>query len=129
VPAAALFPEAAAANRGVFFRNGQALSAAEVYANLTRTGGADYAALDAKAGADPGQAAFAHYADARRSERQIEQNLLIEMILGGTGGLSGLGFGGGASGRSGGGGSGGPVASMFSAEMLKILAEAKLQTP
>ena len=37
--AAALFPDAAGANRSIFYRQGRAATVAEVYANLTRTGG------------------------------------------------------------------------------------------
>lgn len=38
--AASLFPEAAGANRPIFYRDGRPATVAEVYANLTRTGGA-----------------------------------------------------------------------------------------
>ena len=37
--AAAIFPQPAAANRPIFYREGRAATVAEVYANLTRTGG------------------------------------------------------------------------------------------
>ncbi|KAK0340479.1 hypothetical protein LTR94_030333, partial [Friedmanniomyces endolithicus] len=37
--AAALFPEAASANRSIFYRNGRPASVAEVHANLQRTAG------------------------------------------------------------------------------------------
>jgi hypothetical protein len=37
--AAALFPEAAAANRSIFFKNGRSATVAEVHANLQRTAG------------------------------------------------------------------------------------------
>jgi len=37
--AAAIFPDAASANRSIFYRQGRAATVAEVYANLTRTGG------------------------------------------------------------------------------------------
>ena len=125
--AAALFPEAAAANHGVFYRNGQALSASDVYLNLSRTGGSEFAALDAKANADPGAGAFANYAHAGRSERQMEQAMLVQMILGGSNGLSGLAGAGGASSNT---SVTGAATSMFSAEMLKLLADAKTpQTP
>ena len=127
-PAASLFPDAAASNHNVFFRNGQALSAAQVYADLSRTGGSDPAALGARAQGDPGQAAFASYAGAGRSERQIEQALLMQMILGGSGLGAGLGSAlGQASGNSGGGA--GAAGSLFSAELLSVLAEAKAKAP
>lgn len=127
VPAAALFPEAAAANHNVFFRNGSPLSAGQVYADLSRTGGADPAALGARAEGDPGQVAFASYAGAGRSERRIEQQLLMQMILGGPGSGSALG---GLTQTSGPSASSGVAAasSMFSAELLNVLAESK-KTP
>lgn len=37
--AAAIFPQPASANRSIFYRSGRAATVAEVYANLTRTGG------------------------------------------------------------------------------------------
>ncbi|HMO43532.1 MAG TPA: lytic transglycosylase domain-containing protein, partial [Phenylobacterium sp.] len=37
--AATLFPDAARANRPIFYKDGRAATVAEVYANLTRTGG------------------------------------------------------------------------------------------
>lgn len=37
--AAAIFPQPAAANRSIFYRDGRPATVAEVYANLTRTGG------------------------------------------------------------------------------------------
>lgn len=39
VSAAAIFPQPAAANRSIFYRDGRPATVAEVYANLTRTGG------------------------------------------------------------------------------------------
>lgn len=39
-PAASLFQEAARANRSIFYRDGRPATVAEVYANLSRTGGA-----------------------------------------------------------------------------------------
>lgn len=122
--AAALFPEAAAANRGVFYRNGQPLSAGDVYENLSRTGGT---ALAARADADPGAGAFADYARAGRSERRMEQAMLVQMILGGGAGLTGLAGAGDAGGSS--SSVTGAATSMFSAEMLKLLAEPKPSTP
>ncbi|HMP63914.1 MAG TPA: transglycosylase SLT domain-containing protein, partial [Phenylobacterium sp.] len=51
--AAALFPDAARANRPIFYKDGRAATVAEVYANLTRTGGAG-AARGPPGGAAPG---------------------------------------------------------------------------
>jgi hypothetical protein len=74
--AASLFPDAAAANHPVFYRDGRALTVSEVYADLGRTGGGDAAVRS-----DPGQAAFTHYAEAGRYERVREQTLLMQFLL------------------------------------------------
>jgi hypothetical protein len=78
--AAALFPDAAAANHGVFYRSGRALTVAEVYADLSRAGGVDVA-TEAAADSDPGQGAFAAYAGAAHNERLREEQMLMNLIL------------------------------------------------
>ena len=78
--AANLFPEAAAANHNVFYRSGRALSVAEVYADLSRTGGVDIG-VQAAADGDPGAGAFAAYAGAARDERLKEEAMLVNMLL------------------------------------------------
>jgi len=75
--AANLFPDAAGSNRGVFYREGRALSVAEVYADLSHTGGGAAAAIQS----DPGQSTFVQYAGAGRLERMKEQALLMQFIL------------------------------------------------
>jgi len=75
--AASLFPDAAAANHGVFYRDGRALTVSEVYADLGRTGGGGDAAIQA----DPGQTAFTEYAGAGRLERLREQTMLMQFLL------------------------------------------------
>ncbi|CAN5357614.1 transglycosylase SLT domain-containing protein [soil metagenome] len=120
VSAASMFPEAAAANRGVFFHDGQALTAGQVYANLSRTGGTDLSALGTRSQADPGQGAFATYAGAGRIERRLEQAMLVQMILGSS---QGQGF----SQSSGSGG--GAASSLLSAQLLSALSEAKTDAP
>ena len=74
--AADMFPEAAAANHGVFFHDGRALSVSEVYANLGHTGGGGAAIQN-----DPGQSAFTEYAGQGRLERLREQTMLMQFIL------------------------------------------------
>lgn len=74
--AANLFPDAAGANRSVFYRDGRALTVSEVYASLGASGGSDAAITN-----DPGQAAFVQYAGAGRLERLREQALLMQFIL------------------------------------------------
>ena len=100
--AAPLFPDAAAANRGVFYHDGRALTVAEVFDNLNRTGGAD-GAVGSPTG-DPGEGAFIAYAGAGRMERMRQQALLVQFLLGDD--------------KT---GSGGPVRSLFSADMLSAL--------
>ncbi len=107
--AAGIFPDAASANPTIFYRNGRAASVAEVYANLTRTGGEGIAA---PAG-DRDAGAFIQYASARRLERMEQQQALTTMIL---------------RGRDGGEGSSGVTGSLFTSEMLKVLSEAELRT-
>jgi hypothetical protein len=77
--AASLFPDAAAANHGVFYRDGRALTVAELHADLGRTGrtGGGGAAIQN----DPGQPAFTEYAEAGRVERQHEQAMLMQFLL------------------------------------------------
>jgi hypothetical protein len=77
-PAANLFPDAAGANHNVFYRNGRPLTVAEVYTDLSQTGGGVTAV---KAAADPGQPAFVAYAGAARTERLREQALLVNFFL------------------------------------------------
>ncbi|OYW30429.1 MAG: lytic transglycosylase [Caulobacter sp. 12-67-6] len=117
--AASLFPEAAQANRSIFYREGRAATVSEVYANLTKTGGAGRATgAPRDSGADQG---FVQYASGRRLERLQQQEAVVELILRGsqdadtTFGSLGSGVGSGQR----------LASSMFSSEMLRVLAEAK----
>jgi hypothetical protein len=103
LPAASLFPEAAGSNHGVFYHDGRPLSVSEVYNNLNRTGGGQQVAAVA---ADPGESAFASYAGAGRLERMHEQELLVQFIMGDGEGKS-------------------PIGSMFSADLLTMLSDAR----
>jgi hypothetical protein len=105
-PAASLFPDAAAANRGVFYRAGQPVSVGELYANLSATGGGLGVGAPAEVEADPGQAAFATYAGARRGDRELQEAMLVDMLLTGSGRESAL-------------------SSMFSSEMLALFTQAR----
>jgi hypothetical protein len=101
VSAAALFPDAASANPNVFYSGGQPRSIAQLYGNLTATGGA---AAPVGAPGDPvGEAAFARWAGAGRTERGRQEALLVDLILGDGTGRSAPG-------------------SLLTAEMLKVLA-------
>jgi hypothetical protein len=105
--ATALFPEAASANRSIFYRDGRPATVAEVYANLTKTGG-DLPAVKA-APPEP----FLQYASLKGLSAQQEQEALIAFILGGKDGDSSQG-----SGRQWSG-------SMFTSEMLKMLSDSR----
>lgn len=105
VNAAALFPEAAQSNPGVFYSNGQPRSIAQLYANLSATGGTEVAIGEPQAAiaVDNSQDAFARYAGAGRSERARQEQLLVDLILGDGNGRS-------------------APSSLLTSEMLKVLA-------
>ncbi|HUZ14167.1 MAG TPA: transglycosylase SLT domain-containing protein [Caulobacteraceae bacterium] len=109
--AAALFPEAAAANRAIFYPGGRTASVAEVYANLTAGPG----------GPPPIQAprtisqGFIQYAGARQSELAAEQDAVVALVLRGPEGEDDAGAGGRA------------ATGLFSAAMLRALSEAESQ--
>jgi hypothetical protein len=120
--AAALFPDAAAANRSIFYREGRPATVSEVYANLTRTaagGGAVPDPAPATSAPDTDQG-FVQYATGRRLERIQQQQELVSLILRGPQDAdSGFSF------ASGGGSSAQRMtSSMFSSEMLRVLSDA-----
>lgn len=108
--AAALFPEAAAANRGIFFRAGRAASVSQVYADLTTPGAASAVAPPSVQQPDQG---FIEYASARRLERQQVENEVVAMVLRGPETTDDVGA------------AMQPVNSLFSSEMLRTLSEAE----
>jgi hypothetical protein len=116
--AASLFPEAAQANRAIFYRNGRPATVAEVYANLTKTASGAPAPSAPAGPRAPGPGAdqgFIQYAGARRADRLREQEMLVDLVLRGS-----------QSPDSPGGGSGASLTgSLFTTEMLKILADAR----
>lgn len=121
--AAAMFPDAAQANKSIFYKDGRAATVGEVYANLTRTGGATRVTDPAPArqieNADQG---FMQYASGRRLERIRQQEAMVDLILRGSQD-AGSPFSGSSDGVN--VGSGQRLASsMFSAEMLRVLADA-----
>ncbi len=113
--AASLFPDAAASNRSIFYRDGRAATVGELYTNLTRapSAGPVHAATAAPV-ADQG---FLQYASARRLDRMAQEEAMVEMVLRGPQApdISG----------SGGSGSGGVANSLFSADMLRVLSDAR----
>lgn len=110
--AASLFPDAARANKAIFYREGRAATVGEVYANLTRTGGGDGVAVDRAAPSpDPEDGGFIQYASSRRTARQREQDALVAMILRGSQPADQAGVGSRLTG------------SLFTSEMLKVLSD------
>lgn len=110
--AAHLFPEAAKANKSIFYRDGQPASVAQVYANLAKAAGSG-----ATAAPDAGEPAdadgFVDYAAARRSDRVRQQDELVAMILRGSQPVDQLGVGSRLAGT------------LFTSEMLKMLADGR----
>lgn len=111
--AASLFPDAARSNRTIFYRDGQARSVSEVYANLTKTGGAHNAVGPSRApkAADADDGGFIQYASMRQQARQREQDALIALILRGSQPADQAGVGSRLAG------------SLFTSEMLKVLSD------
>jgi protein-disulfide isomerase-like protein with CxxC motif len=110
--AANLFPDAARANKSIFYRDGRPASVAQVYANLAKAAGPSQAAAPAEAG--PAKAdddgGFLQYASARRTERQRQQDALVALVLRGSQPSDQTGVGSRL------------ASSMFTSEMLKLLA-------
>jgi hypothetical protein len=118
--AAAMFPDAAAANRSIFYREGRAATVGEVYANLTRTGGGGAVPDTPTTIAPEADQGFIQYATGRRLERIQQQQELVNLILRGPQNADsgfGLGSGGGSSAQR-------MTSSMFSSEMLRVLSDA-----
>jgi hypothetical protein len=111
--AAALFPQAAGANRGIFYKEGRPASVSEVYANLTA--GASGAAPAAAPAETPDQS-FVQYASARRADRLREEENLVALVLRGPESTDDVGM------------SAQPINSLFSTEMLRALSEADSKT-
>lgn len=117
-PAATYFPDAASSNRGIFYRDGRALTVAEVYSNLTRTTGGG--GVVAPRGPAP-SSGFVEYASARGADRtaKAQQDALVEFILRGPQGMdSGFGPETGTRGRNVG-------SALLTSEMLRVLSDAR----
>ncbi|ATQ43506.1 transglycosylase SLT domain-containing protein [Caulobacter mirabilis] len=118
--AASVFPDAAGANRTIFYRGGRAITVTELYGNLTRTAG-DAGVAPPRVQPDQG---FVQYASARQADQSAksQQDMLVEFILRGSQGVDGgLDLGGGG----GGGGARSLGGSLLTAEMLRVLSEAR----
>lgn len=96
--AASLFPEAAGANRSIFYRDGRPATVAEVHANLNRTAGQGAPASSVgQAGEVGGLLSDRDRALAARLDRLRQDQSLLALLLGqpGEGGTgAGGGFGG-----------------------------------
>jgi hypothetical protein len=106
--AAALFPDAAAANPTIFYRDGRAASVAEIYANLTQ-------GQSAEATASTVLPNYIHFDTRARLARLEQEHLLTDMLLG---------VGNTASGQASGGAQN-LTGSLFSSEMLSLLSQAR----
>ena len=111
VSAATIFPDAARANRSIFYREGRAATVGEVYANLTKGGG--HGAITAPPKAEPQDDGFIQYASARRLARQQEQEALVSLILRGAQPADQAGVGSRL------------TSSIFTSEMLKVFADSR----
>jgi hypothetical protein len=120
--AAGLFPDAAASNREVFYRGGRAVTVAELYNNLSRTGGGGDAAIAKAVESDPGEGRFTAYAGAARTERLREQAMLVNFILTNAHSDDPTALDASSSGAS---SSAAAARSMFSSEMLSMLSSAQ----
>lgn len=109
--AASLFPDAARANKSIFYRDGRARTVGEVYANLTRNSGAASPAPSTPPPADPDDGGFIQYASMRQAARKREQDALISLILRGSQPADQAGVGSRLAG------------SLFTSEMLKVLSD------
>jgi transglycosylase-like protein with SLT domain len=110
--AAHLFPDAAHANKAIFYPGGQAATVGQVYANLTKTAGAAAPIDPAPAAASP-DGGFIQYASARTADHRAQQEELISLILKGSQTSDEMGMGARLTG------------SMFTSEMLKVLSAAR----
>ena len=97
VSAASIFPEAAAANRSIFYRNGRPATVAEVHANLQRSAGEGAPAAGAGSGDLLGAPPILSERDqmlAARLDRLKQDQSLLALLLGQDGDGKAGGFGG-----------------------------------
>jgi hypothetical protein len=110
--AAHLFPDAAHANKAIFYPGGQAATVGQVYANLTKTAGSAQP-IEAPAPAPYEDGGFIQYASARGADHKAQQEQLISLILGAGQSTDQMGVGARLTG------------SLFTTEMLKLLSESR----
>lgn len=93
--AAAMFPEAASANRSIFYRDGRPATVSEVHANLQRTAGQGAPAAAAPVGPSAPSEEDKNRMMAARLDRLKQDQSLLALLLGQDGQGSGaVGFGG-----------------------------------
>jgi hypothetical protein len=92
--AAALFPEAAAANRSIFYRDGRPATVAEVHANLQRSAGDGAPASAAGSLPDTPDLTERDRMLAARLDRLKQDQSLLALLMGQDGEGKGGGFGG-----------------------------------
>jgi hypothetical protein len=109
--APAMFPEAASANRAIFYHDGRPATIGQVYANLTAAPVGDAPA--AAAPPDAPDPSFIQYASARRIEQMQAEQSLVAMVLRGPEGADDAGM------------AAQTASSLFSTEMLRTLSEAE----
>jgi hypothetical protein len=112
--AAHLFPDAAHANKAIFYPGGQAATVSQVYANLTKTAGSA-APMEPAPAAPSEDGGFIQYASARSADHKMQQEEMISLILKGTQGSDQMNIGLGSR----------LTGSMFTTEMLKVLSAAQ----
>ena len=108
--AADLFPEAAHANKAIFYKDGRAATVGEVYANLTKTVSGSVPVAAPAARPDSG---YIQYVSDQTLSRQAQQEEMISLILRGSQASEGAGVGSRVAG------------SMFTTEMLRVLADSR----
>lgn len=106
--AAAMFPEAAAANRNIFYPAGRAASVADLYARLTE------GKIDTPSTTNSAPKEFMQYASARRSDQLQREQAMVEFILRGSQDVEPSVASSGSR----------LTSAMFSSEMLRVLSEA-----
>ena len=104
--ASTLFPEAAAANRPIFYRDGRPASVTEVYDRLT------HGATSPVQASQPKQTGYIEWASARRTQTREQEKMLVDMLLRGPIEPEESG-------------DDGASRSMFSSDMLRVLSEAR----
>ncbi|HEY3950391.1 transglycosylase SLT domain-containing protein [Phenylobacterium sp.] len=110
--AAHLFPDAAHANKAIFYPGGQAATVGQVYANLTKVAGSA-APMDPPPVQPSEDGGFIQYASARNADHKAQEQEVIAMILRGSEASDEMGVGARLTG------------SLFTSEMLKVLSESK----